>query len=233
MSDQLTVVLNQELAVKMSEPQFTALMQNISAYEVQSTNVRVTNDVEYQLGADSLVAIAEVAKSLEHMRKGIVAYPNTFVKTVNDMFRGLKDRCVKTRQRIEYHVVSYKQKKDAAFAQQQAAEAAAAQEQMQLPLDADTDEAPPEPPQPPLQSTKASNGRGSVSYRKGKPTVEVLNPAKLVRASLSEKNKVPTDVISIDAAALRRAVDAGIYTVKQWEKYGVKVTETQETVVRT
>ena len=96
MSD-LPVLLNQELAAQTSTPQFLELMQKISAYDVQSSNVRVTNDQEYQMCVDSLIAVVEVGKALEKMRKGIVAYPNTFTKTVNDMFRGLQGRAASTR----------------------------------------------------------------------------------------------------------------------------------------
>ena len=62
------------------------MMQKISAYEVQSANVKVTNDAEYQMAADSLVAVADVGKSLENMRVRIVAYPNTFVKRKRYIF---------------------------------------------------------------------------------------------------------------------------------------------------
>ena len=60
-----------------------------------------------------------------------------------------------------------------------------------------------------------------------------MNPAKLIRAATDSRNKVPTDVIAIDAAALRRSVESGSLKPKQWEKYGVKVTEQEGMVVRT
>ena len=124
--DQLALVLNQELAARTAQPAFTDLMQRISAYEVQSANVRVTTDEEYQMAADSLVAVADVDKSLEGMRKEIVAYPNTFTKSVNDLFKSLKVRTKRTRDRLQHHATGYKAKKDAEYAQQQAEVAAAA-----------------------------------------------------------------------------------------------------------
>jgi hypothetical protein len=230
--DQLALVLNQQLAARMSQPDFMELMQSVSQYEVQSANVRVATDQEYQMAADSLVAVAVVHKALEDMRKDVVAYPNTFTKTVNATFKTLKERCEKTRQRLEYHAGAYKAKKDAEFAKQQA-EADAAALQAPAPVtDADSEVKPPEPPAPPLQSTKATNG-GSVSFRQGKPKIEVINSVKLIRAALSIKNKVPAGIIQIDAAALRKAVDEGLYKPKQWEKYGVKITQQEEMVVRT
>ena len=228
--DQLALVLNQQLAARMQQPDFTELMQAVSQYEVQSANVRVATDDEYQMASDSLVAVVDVAKKLENMRKEVVAYPNTFTKTVNTTFKTLKDRCDKTRQRLEYHARAYKAKKDAEFAQQQAAQAAAVEQPV---IDPDSEEQPaPEPPTPPLQSTKATDG-GSVSYRKGRPEIEVINGAKLVRASLDTRNKVPADVVQIDMAAVRRAVESDLMKPKQWEKYGVKVTQKEEMVVRT
>ena len=230
--DQLALMLNQELATRMNDPSFTELMQRISAYEVQSANVRVTTDEEYQMAADSLVAVAEVDKSLEGMRTAIVAYPNTFTKAVNTLFKSLKERTKKTRDRLQHHAAGYKQKKDAEYAKQQAeAEAAAAVEAPAV-TDVDAEQPAPEPLTPPLQSTKATNG-GSVSYRKGPPKIEVINPAKLIRAATDSRNKVPVDVIAIDAAALRKAVGEGLLKPKQWEKYGVKVIEQEEMVVRT
>jgi hypothetical protein len=236
MSNDLQLVLNQQLAARMGQTDFSELMQKISTYEVQSANVRVTTDEEYQLATDSLVAVADVAKALENMRKEIVAYPNTFTKTVNDTFRNLKQRCEKSRQRLEYHAKAWKAKKDAEYARQQAEAAQAAMDQAQEGevVDADAEQVQmPEPPQPPLQSTKATNGKGSVSYRKGRPEIEIINAAKLVRASVDTRNKVPSDVISIDMAAVRKAVEAETMTHKQWEKYGVKVTQKEEMVVRT
>ena len=230
--DNLALILNKELAVQMSTPHFTELMQKISTYEVQSSNISVVNDAEYQMATDSLVAVAEVGKSLEQMRKEIVSYPNTFVKTVNATFKTLKDKCERARERISHHALKYKAKKDAEFAKQQAELAAAQQAQVQ---DIDSGEAPPQPPMqaPPLQSTKATNGKGSVSFRQGRVQFEVINAAKLVRASIDERNRVPSDVISIDAGALRRAIEADLMKDKQWEKYGVKVTRPEEMVVRT
>jgi len=233
--DNLAIVLNQELAAQMATPQFTELMQKISAYEVQSTNVQVTNDAEYQMAADSLVAVAEASKSLETMRVTIVAYPNTFVKAVNATFKTLKLKCENIRGRLEHHAKKYKTRKDAEFAKQQA-ELAAAQLQQPAPVvDVDSGAPPVDPtlPTPPMQSTKATNGKGSVSYRAGRANIEVINAAKLVRASLDSRNKVASDVISIDMKALRVNVESGEIKTKQWEKYGVKVTASEEMVVRT
>jgi len=236
--DQLTLVLNQQLAVEMSQPQFMDMMQKISAYEVQSASVRVGSDPEYQMATDSLVAVAEVSKGLEAMRVRIVAYPNTFVKTVNATFKGLKERCLRTRERLEYHAVKYKDKKDAEFAKQQAEIEAARQASPEANVaEADVDgpvqmTLPEAAPTPPMQSTQASEG-GSVSYRQGRPKVTVENAVKLIRAALSDKNKVPTDIISIDAAALRKAVESGVMTTKKWASYGVVVEEVKEMVVRT
>ena len=229
--DQLALMLNQELATRMNDPSFTELLQRISAYEVQSANVRVTTDEEYQMAADSLVAVAEVDKSLEGMRTAIVAYPNTFTKAVNTLFKSLKERTKKTRDRLQHHAAGYKQKKDAEYAKQQAEAEAAAVEAPAV-TDVDAEQPAPEPPTPPLQSTKATNG-GSVSYRKGPPKIEVVNPAKLIKAATDSRNKVPVNVIAIDAAALRKAVGEGLLKHKQWEKYGVMVTEQEEMVVRT
>ena len=237
--DQLTLVLNQQLAAEMSQPQFMDMMQKISAYEVQSASVKVNSDTEYQMATDSLIAVAEVGKELEAMRVRIVAYPNTFVKTVNATFKGLKERCLRTRERLEYHAIKYKDKKDAEFAKQQAEIEAARVETPEANVaDADTEgpvqtTLPEAAPTPPMQSTQASEGAGSVSYRQGRPKVTVENAVKLIRAALSEKNKVPTDVISIDAAALRKAVEAGLMTTKKWASYGVVVEETKDMVVRT
>lgn len=236
-NEQLTLVLNQQLAAEMGQPKFMELMQKISAYEVQSANVRVTNDAEYQMATDSLVAVAEVGKDLEGIRKGIVAYPNTFTKTVNDTFKGLKERCARSREKLEYQARKYKEKKDAEFAKQQAETAAAApQAPEQNVADADGEQVQTElplPPAAPLQSTKASDGKGSVSYREGKPKVEIENAVKLVRAAINAKNKIPMDIVQIDQAALRRAVEGDLMTVKQWAKYGVKIVKSQEMVVRT
>ena len=234
-NDQLTLVLNQELAAEMGQPAFLEMMQRISAYEVQSSNIRVTNNEEYQMATDSLIAVAEVAKGLETMRTGIVAYPNTFTKTVNATFKTLKDRCLRTRERLEYHARKFKDKKDAEFAKQQVEAAAAAPEPSNV---IDSDAAPeqtqlPLPPAPPMQSTKATDGDGSVSYRESPPQITVENAVKLIRAAINVKNKVPTDVISIDAAALRKAVNEGLYTPKQWAKYGVVIEKKEEMVVRT
>jgi hypothetical protein len=237
--DQLTIVLNQQLAVELSQPQFMDMMQKISAYEVQSANVKVTSAEEYQMAADSLVAVAEVGKGLEGMRVRIVAYPNTFVKTVNATFKGLKERCLRTRERLEYHAIKFKDKADAAFAKQQA-EIEAAREVTPEANVAEVDvdgpvqmTLPEQAPEAPLQSTKASEGAGSVSYRTGRPKVTVENGVKLIRAALSDKNKVPMDVVSIDAGALRKAVEAGVMTTKKWASYGVVIEETKDMVVRT
>jgi hypothetical protein len=234
-NDQLTLALNQELAAEMGQPAFLEMMQKISAYEVQSSNIRVTSDEEYQMATDSLIAVAEVTKGLEKMRTGIVAYPNTFTKTVNATFKTLKDRCLRTRERLEYHARKFKEKKDAEFAKQQEQIAAAAPEASNV---IDSDASPeqtqlPLPPTPPMKSTKATDGGGSVSYREGRPKVTVENPVKLIRAAINVKNKVPTDIIQIDAAALRKVVESGLFTPKQWAKYGVVVEKQEEMVVRT
>lgn len=240
--DKLTVVLNTELAHQMAEPDFMELMQTLSAYEVQSANVKVTNDAEYQMCVDSQVAIDRVAKALETKRKAIVAYPNTFTTTVNATFRSLKSRSKKVKEKLAYHSKKYKDKKDAEYAKQQAELAAVQQQEAEevqpevIQFDEDGSQVAPEVPNqaptPPLQTTKTSDGQGSVSYRKGPPNVEVVNVAKLVRAAISDKNKVPGAIVTVDMKELRSAVNAGIYTVKQWAKYGVKVTETQQQVIR-
>lgn len=230
MSDELALILNQQLAGEMAQPKFTELMQLISSYEVQSSNVRVTNDAEYQMCVDSLIAVADVEKSLENMRKAIVSYPNVFVKTVNATFKGLKERCGKTRGRLSYPSQKYKTDEDA-----KAMAAAAAQPvQAELPIEVTDGEATvqQEAPTAPMQSVKGVDGKGSVSYRKGPPVIEIVNAAKLVRAALNAKNKISADVIQIDLKVLRGLVDSGVYTLKQWEKYGVKVTETEQQVVR-
>jgi hypothetical protein len=230
--DNLALVLNQDLAARTAAPEFAQLMQKISAYEVQSANVRVTNDAEYQMATDSLIAVAEVHKALEGMRKEIVSYPNTFRTTVNSMFKGLKERCEKARERLQYHATKYANAKEAEFAKQQAEVAAAAPEPSEA-VDPDmVDAHPPQPPQPPMQSTKGTNG-GSVSYREGRPEIEVVNAAKLVRAAVDPRNKVPVDVVQIDMSVLRKSVEGKLMTIKKWEKYGVKVTEKKDMVVRT
>ena len=229
--DQLALVLNQELAAQVNSPQFTELLQTISTYEVQSANIRVTNDQEYQMACDSLVALAVASKQVKAMKTGILAYPKLFAESVKGAFGGVETRCVNIRGKFENHTKPYKMKKDAEYAKQQA-EAAAAVVEAPAVTDVDSEEKPPESPTPPLQSTKATIG-GSVSYRKGPPKIEVINPAKLIRAATDHRNKVPVDVIAIDAAALRKAVGEGLLKPKQWEKYGVTVTEQEEMVVRT
>lgn len=230
--DQMAVMLNQQLAVQLNTPRFTELMQLISTYEVQSSNVRVEDAAQYQQATDSLVAVQKVTKELEGMRKEIVAYPNTFTSTVNATFKGLKERCQRARERLEYHAGNWKRKEDARIAQQQAEQAAAQQAEVAQPVEVG-DEGAVKPPEPPMPSptTQATNGQGSVSYRKGKPSVEVVNPAKLIRAAINERNKIPITVINIVMGEVRKAVDEGLYTPKQWEKYGVKVTKGEDQMV--
>jgi len=228
--DQLALVLNQQLAARMGEPDFMGLVKAVSQYEVQSSNIRVTTDTEYQMACDSLVAVASNTKALKSILNEIIAYPKLYQKLAKDAFKTLIDRNDKTRGKLEYHAKPYKAMKDVEYAKQQAEAAAVVEAQV---VDADVEQPPPEAaPQPPMQSTKATNG-GSVSFRAGRPDIEVINSAKLVRASISAKNKVPTDVISIDMAAVRRAVEADIMKPRQWEKYGVKVTPKEEMVLRT
>jgi predicted phage tail protein len=228
-----TALSNEVMKVYQRED-FMQVIQRVSSFEVPTTNV-IVESVEAEKQAVALVGqVRDVKKDLEDLRKGIVTFPNKFVKTVNGMFKDLKDSCERYEKRVLDKIQPFRRKLEAEVrkAQQEAAKAAAEATQVAESLDEDVPSLPlaPEVPKTPSNVTKAG---GHAVHEREEVVVNVLDAVKLIKAAIdNRKPKVKMDCITIDTSALKRNVKDEDVKPVQWLKYGVEVKIEKVAVVR-
>ena len=78
--------------------------------------------------------------------------------------------------------------------------------------------------------TETESGK---TYMRKVTKVEVVDPVKLVKAAVDNRNKVPFNVIQVNDTFLRQVAIGDTYKPKEWAKYGVRVFVEDELATRT
>lgn len=234
------VALAKETAELSVRPEFLNLVEKVALFEAGMKEVKVICDITEKQAVTSLGMVKNTAKDLEKMRKGIVAFPNKWVKTVNNMFGGLRTSLENVSTKLDNEVLKYRSVKRVAAEKAQAAADAVA-EQMTLPVKG-IEGIPDEPglpvtlrpPEVPEVSNVTKGEGGAASYEKETVTVQILDQSKLVRAALDNRvGKIPFTLIEINEGVLKKLVNDGVLTEKKWKQYGVEVTFGKKLVTRT
>ncbi len=226
--------LNKEVMKVYQREDFMGVIQRVSSFEVPTTNVIVESDDAEKQAVVLVGQVRDVKKDLEDLRKGIVTFPNKFVKTVNGMFKDLKDSCERYEKRVLDKIQPFRRKREAEVLkkQQEALKEAAEATQVPESLDGDVPTLPsaPEVPKTPSNVTKAG---GHAVHEREETVVNVLDAVKLIKAAIdNRKPKVKMDCISVDEAALKRNIKDEDVKPAQWLKYGVEVKIVKTAVVR-
>lgn len=232
-SPEETALTNEVMKVYQRDG-FMQVIQRVSSFEVPTTNVIVENDEAEKQAVVLVGQVRDVKKELEDLRKGIVTFPNKFVKTMNGMFKDLKDSCERYEKRVLDKIQPFRRKREAEVLkkQQEAAKTAAEATQVPESLDGDVPTLPaaPEVPKTPDNVTKAG---GHAVHERDVTVANVLDPVKLIKAAMdNRKPKVRMGCIIIDEEALVLNVREEDIKPAQWLKYGVEVKIEKVAVVR-
>jgi len=233
------IALAKETAALSVRPEFLNLVEKVSVFETGVKEVKVTDDASEKQAVTSLGMVKTTHKDLEKMRKGIVAFPNKWVKTVNGMFKGLRLSLEKVESKLNAEVMKYRDIKRREI-ERAAAEAAKIAAETPVPVKGleimDEENLPitPVPPEVPVMESVTKGENGAASFEKETITVEIIDQAKLVKAALDKRVvKIPFDLIEIKEGVLKRLVKKEDLTEKKWKQYGVKVTYGKQLITRT
>lgn len=223
---QLAVLVTEEMATRVvGRPDFLELVGTVSQYEVESQKLNVTDGGSAKQAVDCSLGAKGVFKQLEGLRKEIVAFPNRFAKTVNDMFKGLKESTKISAKRVDDKLQVWKRKEEKVVIKQQAEIVKAAEI---VPKDA---ESPAVTAEVPVMPGNAVQGASGVAYEREDAFVRVVNKVEVLKAALdSAVPEIPLDAISVDVFALKRLVQQGVLVVG--EKHGLKVWKDKTMVTR-
>jgi len=112
MNSDMSLEVRKKLALDVqAKPEFLNLIQKVANYQVQVQSITVSNDFEESLAADSLAAMRATEKEIEALRKKAVAFPNMYVRAVNDTFRNVKDTLGKAINTLAAKVLAYRDRK--------------------------------------------------------------------------------------------------------------------------
>ena len=89
--------LNNEVMKVYQRQDFMQIIQRVSSFEVPTTNVIVDSDEAEKQAVLLVGQVRDVKKDMEDLRKGIITFPNKFVKTINGMFKDLRSPANGTR----------------------------------------------------------------------------------------------------------------------------------------
>jgi len=233
------IALAKETAALSVRPEFLNLVEKVSVFETGVKEVKVTDDASEKQAVTSLGMVKTTHKDLEKMRKGIVAFPNKWVKTVNGMFKGLRLSLEKVESKLNAEVMKYRDIKRREI-ERAAAEAAKIAAETPIPvkglevMDEENLPVTPVPPEVPVMESVTKGENGAASFEKETITVEIIDQAKLVKAALDKRVvKIPFDLIEIKEGVLKRLVKKEDLTEKKWKQYGVKVTYGKQLITRT
>jgi hypothetical protein len=111
-SSNVSLEVRRRLALDVqAKPEFVALVQRVAEYQVQVGDFNVASDDEEKLAVDSMVAMRTTEKEIETLRKQAVAFPNMYVRAVNDTFRNMKDSLGKAINTLGAKVLAYREEK--------------------------------------------------------------------------------------------------------------------------
>lgn len=105
-------LIQSQLAVDMRKPEFMTLIQKVSAYSLQASNVKVTTDGEELFANDALLALRGTQTEISTLRKEFVAFPNQYVKAINGTFKGLTDTLEKSVEHVATSIQSWRRTKE-------------------------------------------------------------------------------------------------------------------------
>ena len=221
--------MGMELAKVQQRPSFLQLVQQISEFEVPSTNVIIESDDDEKRAIELVGQIRDTKKRLNDERLAITTFPRKFVEAVNAMFKGITQMADKQVDRTDKKVRAWRTKKEeeARKAAEEAAKAAA--EASILPEGGDVPELP-AAPEAPRAYDPVVRADGVKAFDREEWKIEVVDPVKLIRAAMNARNKVPMAVIKVDEAALKVAVKEGEIKLSFWLKYGVSAAKEKKTV---
>lgn len=102
-----------KLAEVAGSADYTQLLQAASSYEQQVDSIVVDNEDHEKLAIDSRDVIKSAYKQAESLRVRYVGFPTKFVSEVNKVFKGLKESLDKSRKRVDYKILKFREKRDA------------------------------------------------------------------------------------------------------------------------
>lgn len=216
-----------EMARIAGEKDFGELLQEITQYEVQTANIVVQSDEQEKMAVESLGAVRTTKKQVEALRKAYTLFPLRLKQTIDGMFKQLGGQCDRVEKRLLEPIQGYRRERERQYQEQLARE----QERISA-MQADDGEVVPEVTPPPSNTTKAN---GTTFFEKEVLQFEIEDEMKLVRAAISDakaNEKVPSGIVRIDEAALRKLVREEVMTEKQWKAKGVRVWKEKKAVVK-
>jgi len=179
----------------------------------------VTDDETLTMAAEMAGQVKGLGKSIEDARKGFVAAPNAYVKSVNGLAKGITEKLAVIETGLKRKIGDYQQRKELERrkAEEDARRQAAA---LQKKLDAEARAANVEPvkveaPAVPRPQTIVRTAEGTAYQHKE------------WRFEVEEEAAVPREYLMVDLSRIRQAVKDGIRNIP-----GVKIFEHTETRFR-
>ena len=200
--------------------EFAQVLSEVAQLRQFVPSVRVQDDGSHALANEVMVRVKKAAKRLEEMRQQAKAPFLQFGKSVDNVFRPLENTCKEMVGMLDGQMLPYAIQKRNAEEEARREAAIAAQQVTDGPVS----------PQPKIAvaAVESDSGKTSLVTRKRFTVVDVY---KLAKAAMDSRTKVEMGVIQVNERRVQELVDAGIYSEKEWAKYGVKVFE--ETKQRT
>jgi hypothetical protein len=223
--EQYEVMLAQTASDVAKEPALTSIIQEIAVLEQIVPSIKVTDEATEATASEARARAKTCVKDMEAMRKMQKAPYKKVADTIDSLYRPLKQSCARMVELLDEQIAPFKRAKiEAAYkaqakAMQEAIEAKEAGESVPPPAEVS-----------PSATSKTESGQ---TYIRKVKKVEVVDPVKLVKAAIDNRNQVPFDVIMVNETKLRQVAIGQTYKPKQWAKYGVRVYEEDEVATRT
>jgi hypothetical protein len=202
-------------------PEFQDILRRIAQYQAQTANVIVENAQQQAMAVEALGAVRKDKKTLEGLRKKMVAYPRALEKSFNAFFKVFKNQCDSVEKKIIPKIQAFQRKEEERYEKERKeVEEKAGKEIQAQDIDAPPTTMPDTLPSAPPRKIEA----GGTSFSEREIwQAEVIDKITLVRKALDSRvSKVTTDIIKIDMVELMKLVRAEGISPRQWEKYGVK-----------
>lgn len=205
--------------------EFGLIVQEIAMLEQQVPSIKVKDDAGEVAASEARARVKTCSKQLEEYRKTAKAPYLKINKVIDSMFKPLKEACERMTETLDTQIAPYKSAKIAAAeaAQKQAMEEALTAKEAGVDVSTPAEVKP-------VTVTDTDSGK---TYLRKVKKVEIVDPIKLVKAAMDNRNKVPFDVIQFNESKLRQVAVGDTYKPKQWAKYGVRVYEVDEVATRT
>lgn len=105
-------LIQTQLAVDMRKPEFMTLVQKISSYSIQASQVKITTDGEELFANDALLTLRDTQKEIETLRKQFIAFPNQYVTAINGTFKGMTKTLEKSVEHVTAAVQGWRRAKE-------------------------------------------------------------------------------------------------------------------------